>query len=194
MTTKERLRDLVSVFYRSTFKIFYINSQDGETFTKPTGFFVSLGITTSPSILENMKDILESNGFNAKVCELSSKKFGGQYLNTITSEPFPKQYELTVFGDDILDHDKAVNLLEEIKGRINNDQDIEMLKILVPKASRLEELINKLDRTSGWDLHMIQHNILGDVENFNILHKFVNYKLVDGVEYRLGIYVSESNN
>ena len=194
MTTKEKLRDLISVFYRNTFKIFYVNSQDGETFTKPLGFFISLGITTSPSILENIKDVLESNGYKATICELASKRFGGQFLNTITTESCPNQYELTEFNDDILDRDSAIALLEEIKNGINNDQDIETLKLLVPKAARLEELIGKLDRTSGWELHMIQHNDSGDIENFNIFHKFVNYKQVDGVEYRLGIYVSENSN
>lgn len=194
MTTKEKLRDLISIFYRNTFKIFYINSCDGETFIKPTGLFVSLGITTSPSIIDNIKDVLESNGYEAVVCELTSKRFGGQYLNTVNLSTYPKQYELTEFDDNILDRDKAISLLNEIKDSINNDQDIETLKILVPKAARLEELIGKIDRTSGWDLHMIQRNDSGDIENFNIFHKFVNYKQVDGVEYRLGIYVSESSN
>lgn len=192
MMIKEKLRDLISVFYRNTFKIFYINSCDGETFTKPLGLFVSLGITTSPSILENMREILESSGYTATICEISSKRFGGQYLNTITDQEFPKQYELTEFDDDILDRDGAISLLNSYKKDINQDQDIELLKYLVPHAARLEELINKLDRTSGWDLHLIQK--IDDTENFKIFHKFVNYKQVDGVEYRLGIYVSENSN
>lgn len=192
--TKEKLRDLIGVFYRNTFKIFYINSCDGETFTQPLGLFVSLGITTSPNILENMRDILESNGYTATICEISSKRFGGQFMNTVIEQVSPKQYELTEFGEDILDRPSAVSLLEEYKKHINQDQDLEVLKTLVPKAARLEELISKLDRTSGWGLHMIQKSNLNDTENFNIFHKFVNYKEVDGVEYRLGIYVSKNSN
>jgi hypothetical protein len=196
MMTKEKLRDLISVFYRNTFKIFYINSQDGETFTKPLGMFISLGITTSPIILENIKDVLESNGYNATISEISSKRFGGQFLNTVTTKSSPNQYELTEFDDNILDRTKATSLLKELKDEINQDQDLEVLKQLVPKVARLEELINKLDRTSGWDLHLIQRCISEEskIESFNIFHKFVNYKQVDGVEYRLGIYVSESSN
>ena len=194
--TKEKLRDLISVFYRNTFKIFYINSQDGETFTKPLGMFISLGITTSPIILENIKDVLESNGYNATICEISSKRFGGQFLNTVTTKSCPNQYELTEFDDNILDRTKATSLVNELKDEINQDQDLEVLKQLVPKVARLEELISKLDRTSGWDLHLIQRCISEEskIESFNIFHKFVNYKQVDGVEYRLGIYVSESSN
>lgn len=192
--TKEKLRDLVSVFYRNTFKIFYINSEDGETFIKPFGLFVSLGITTSPNILENIRDVLESNGYTATICEISSKRFGGQFLNTISNIKSPSQYELTEFDDDILDRSRAIQLLEEYKKEINQDQDIEVLKTVVPKSARLEELINRLDRTSCWDLHMIQRNHFDDSESFNIFHKFVNYKQVDGVEYRLGIYVSKYNN
>ena len=42
MIDKDKIHNLVGVFYQPTFKTFFINSVDGETFIKPIGIFVSL--------------------------------------------------------------------------------------------------------------------------------------------------------
>lgn len=191
MISKEKVKELVSIFYRNTFKVFYINSSDGENTCKPFGLFVSLGITTSPKVLEDMRDILEENGYVAKICEISSKRCGDyQFINMLTDNNNPSQYEVSDFEDNIiLTKELAENKLKELKGLINSDQDLEVLRTVVPKVSRLEELINKLNETSGWELHMIQETD----DNFSIFHRFVNYKQVDDIEYRLGIYVSEGS-
>lgn len=185
---KGSIQELVSVFYRNTFKMFYINSTDGENFSNPSGIFISLGITTSPTVLEDIKSILISNGYNAVISEIVSKKVAGQFMNILT-ENEPNQYELTEFEDNILDRDKALQVLEELKNKVNPEQDLEELKVLVPKLSRLEELINKLDHNNGWSIHLIQETD----KTFNLFHRFVNYKKENELEYRIGIYVSECN-
>lgn len=190
MISKDKVKELVSIFYRNTFKIFYINSSDGENTCKPFGLFVSLGITTSPKVLEDIRSILEENGYIAKICEISSKKCGDyQFINTLTDNNTPEQYKVTEFEDCVFSKEEAEKKLQELKEKINSDQEIDILRILVPRVSRLEELISRLNESSGWDLHMIQET----EDGFSIFHKFVNYKQVGGVEYRLGIYVSESS-
>ena len=189
MISKDKVKELVSIFYRNTFKIFYINSSDGENICKPFGLFVSLGITTSPKVLEDIRGILEDNGYVAKICEISSKKSGEfQYINTITKNK-PCQYRVDNFDTNVISRELAVDKLSKLKEMVNSDQELEVLRTVVPKVSRLEELIQRLDETDSWDLHMIQETSDG----FSIFHKFVNYKQEDGIEYRLGIYVSENS-
>lgn len=183
---KSSIQELVGVFYRNTFKMFYINSADGETFTNPSGIFISLGITTSPNVLEDIRGILLSNGYNAVISEIISKKVAGQFMNVLTGKE-PKQYELVEFDDSVLTREKALKVLDDLKNKLNPEQDLEELKVLVPKISRLEELINKLDHNNGWSIHLIQDT----GKTFNIFHKFVNYRKEGELEYRIGIYVSE---
>ena len=52
------LRDIVELFYQPPFKIFNVNSVDGETLVRPFGYFISLGITTSFDILKNIRDLI----------------------------------------------------------------------------------------------------------------------------------------
>jgi hypothetical protein len=190
MISKEKVKELVGIFYRNTFKVFYINSCDGENTCKPFGLFVSLGITTSPKVLEEIRGILEENGYIAKVCELSSKRCGDyQFINTLTDNKTPLQYEVLELGPDVMNEAESKERLKTLKDLITSDQDLETLRTIVPKVSRLEELINRLNETSGWNFHYIQETN----NSFNIFHKFVNYKQTDDIEYRLGIYVSENS-
>lgn len=186
-SSKDKIKELVGVFYRNTFKIFYINSVDGETFVKPFGYFVSLGITTSLSVLENIRSILGENGYTATLAEISSKRVGGQFLNTVTKMDGLVQYALSDdFNQNALGEKESKERLVKMKESLNTSQDLAVLKDLVPKISQLDELINRLDNFEGWDLHMIQETGNG----FGILHKNVNYSKVGNLEYRLGIYVS----
>ena len=188
---KDKIQNLVSVFYRNTFKIFYINSCDGENFVKPFGVFVSLGITTSMKTLNDIKDIIRSNGYDACLAEISSKKDSGQYLNTLITVENIKQYDSEICDDgNYMDREMANNRLLELRSQITSEQDLQLLKELVPKISYLEDIISKLNNNYGWDSHLIKES--GD--SYQLYHKLVNYKKDNDVEYRIGIYVSENSN
>lgn len=191
MDIKNKIHNLVSVFYRNTFKTFYVNSCDGETFVKPIGVFVSLGITTSLRTLNEIKEILEENGFKATLAEISSKRKTSQFLNTLITINNIKQYETDYNESDLLlDKEKACDELSKLKSLITSEEDLQLLKELVPKISRLEELINKLNTGDGWEYHLIKK---GDGQ-YQLFHKNINYKKDGDIEYRIGIYVSENNN
>lgn len=189
---REKIHDLVEVFYQPTFKTFYINSTNGTTFIKPIGVFVSLGITTSMKVLEDMKEIINSTEeYEACLVEISSKKVAGQFLNTIINKEEPQQYKLTDFSTNIMDEKKSREELERMKGLMNPEQDLGILKTYAPRISRLQDLIDKLTITDGWDAHLIQN--CGEGE-YRIFHQYVNYRKEGDIEYRLGIYVKEKSN
>ena len=191
---REKIHDLVEVFYQPTFKTFYINSTNGTTFIKPVGVFVSLGITTSMKVLEDIKSIINSTEeYEATIVEISSKRVAGQFLNTIINRENLKQYRLTDFSDDIMDEKKSKEKLEEMKNLMSPEQDLEVLRTYAPRISRLQDLIDKLTTTNGWDAHLIQEKDDGE---YRIYHQYVNYRKDGDIEYRVGIYVKEkgSNN
>ena len=189
---REKIHDLVEVFYQPTFKTFYINSTNGTTFIKPIGVFVSLGITTSMKVLEDIKEIINSTEeYEACLVEISSKRVAGQFLNTIINKEEPKQYKLTDFSDNIMNEEESKKELEKMKELMSPEQDLGILKTYAPRISRLQDLIDKLTTTNGWDAHLIQN--CGDGE-YRIFHQFVNYRKDGEIEYRLGIYVKDKGN
>lgn len=189
---REKIHDLVEVFYQPTFKTFYINSTNGTTFIKPIGVFVSLGITTSMKVLEDIKEIINSTEeYEACLVEISSKRVAGQFLNTIINKEEPKQYKLTDFSDDIMNEEESKKELEKMKELMSPEQDLGILKTYAPRISRLQDLIDKLTTTNGWGAHLIQN--CGDGE-YRIFHQFVNYRKDGEIEYRLGIYVKDKGN
>jgi hypothetical protein len=191
MTTRERIKNIIEIFYRPKFKIFNINSLDGKVFNHLEGVFVSLGITTSMKVMEDIAEVIntEDSGLKATVAEISSKKVVNQYLNTVTKKTEVEQYLIPNLDDPgLLDKEASLKLLESLKQNLSEEADLEDLKNLTPKISKLATLIQKLDKSSGWDGHMIQED--GE-EFYRIFHKFVNYKKVGDIEYRIGIYVEE---
>lgn len=185
--SREKIHDIVDIYYQPTFKTFYVNSIDGTTLIKPMGVFVSLGITTSVKILDDIRDVLEKAGYSAKLAEISSKKIDGKFINVLENINNPEQYKLTEFDSTIMDEKASREVLSDMKKMLTPESDAEVLKSLVPKISKLQDLIDKLTDSNGWDAHLIQKE--GD--EFRIFHQFVNYKKIDDVEYRVGIYVSE---
>lgn len=184
MISREEIYKLVEVFYQPTFKTFFVNSMDGLNFIKPVGVFVSLGITTSRKVLNDIKDtILGTGKYNAVLVEISSKKVGNRYLNTITNTN-PDQYYFV--EENVLSREEALKKLNELKD-LSSKSNSELLKLRL-KISKLQELIDRLDNISDWESHSIQ-----EVEDdFRIYHKYINYKKEGDVEYRVGIYVSEN--
>ena len=191
MTTRERIKNIIEIFYRPKFKIFNINSLDGKVFNHLEGVFVSLGITTSMKVMEDIAEVIntEDNGLKATITEISSKKVVNQYLNTVVKKTGVEQYLIPNLDEPgLLDKEASLNLLENLKQELTEEADLEDLKNRTPKISKLASLISKLDKSSGWDGHMIQED---KEEFYRIFHKFVNYKKDGDVEYRIGIYVRE---
>lgn len=193
---KETIHELVEVFYQPPFKTFYINSSDGETFIRPLGVFVSLGITTSLRVLQDIRDVLsKSSGLSARLAEIRSQKIAGQFLNYIVpkKESDIVQYNMADFPDFCMDEETAKDLLKRMKEKMTSsgETDVTSLYDYCPKISKLSELIDKLNSNPvGWKDHMIQETPEGE---YRIFHKKVNYQRskTDGSEYRIGIYVTE---
>lgn len=186
---RDKIHSLVGVLYQPPFKTFYVNSVDGETFVKPVGVFVSLGITTSLKVLEDIKEIINnSKEFNAVLSEISSKKIAGQFLNTVIKVGNPKQYRITEFPDSIMDETRSREELQRMKLLMDPSQSLETLKEYAPKISRLQDLIDKLTSTNGWDAHLIQKD---ENDEYRIFHQYINYKKEGDIEYRVGIFVTE---
>lgn len=192
MINKDKIHSLVSVFYQPTFKTFYVNSDNGITFTKPIGIFVSLGITTSMKVLEDIREIIINDGkYEADIAEISSKKVNNQFLNTVLNKTNPTQYKLVELPEDTLDEKAAKDELNKMRELMNPNQDLSILKKYAPKISKLQDLIQKLDNSNGWDAHLIQKI---EEDNYKIFHQYVNYKKEGEIEYRIGIYVYERDN
>lgn len=189
---RESVHELVEVFYQHPFKTFYVNSLDGETFIKPVGVFVSLGITTSTKVIEKIKNDLVNSGYSACISEITSKKVNDRFLNTLHCTSGAGQYKLDdVFeNNNILNESAARQKLAEMKELMDPEQSLEILKKYAPKISKLENLINKLTDSNGWNDHSIQE----ENEDYRIFHQNVNYKREGDIEYRLGIYVREKND
>ena len=193
-TTRDKIRNIIEIFYRPKFKIFNINSLDGKVFDHLQGVFVSLGITTSMKVMEDITKVIntENNGLKATIVEISSKKVVNQFMNTVINKTGVKQYLIQDFeSPGLLDKEASLNLLESLRSKLSVEVDLEELKNLTPRISKLATLIQKLDKSQGWDSHMIQED---QEEFYRIFHKFVNYKKVDDLEYRIGIYVEEIEN
>ena len=121
MVNREAVNELVSIFYqKSKYKLFNVNSTDGEEFTKPLGIFISLGMTTS---LKQIQDITSAisrcKGYTARVAELGSIKIGGIYLNYLTGADPIQQYPLDEGNSE---------------GLMNRDEVLETISQLVEKS------------------------------------------------------------
>jgi hypothetical protein len=193
-TTRDKIRNIIEIFYRPKFKIFNINSLDGKVFDRLEGVFVSLGITTSMKVMKDIAEVIntEDNGLKATITEISSKRVVNQYMNTVVKRDGVEQYLIPDLDEPgLLDKEASLSLLGNLKKELSEEADLEDLKNLTPRISKLASLISKLDKSSGWDSHMIQED---KEEFYRIFHKFVNYKKVGDIEYRIGIYVKEIEN
>lgn len=186
----DKLKKLVEVFYLPPFKIFNINSVDGSNFIRPTGVFVSLGITTSSRTINDIKNIIDSSEeFSASCVKISSKKVGEQYLNTVVDNTLV-QFEEQNLPENTYDKEQAHELLEQLREDLNREfNDVEAVQKLAPQLSSLSELIARQDRLDAWSKELIWK----DNGVFKIFHKLVNYLKVGDTEYRLGIFVKEKN-
>jgi hypothetical protein len=189
MVSREKVYELVSMFYQSKFKTFYINSLDGEEFVQPTGVFVSLGMTTSLDQLNNITNAINvCDKYTAKLVEIKSEKRDGIFINTVTSET-PTQYGIGETQEKLLNLEETEELIKKLNEQLLSANAAEM-NILGKRLRRLMYLKSQLDSTEGWDIHAIQD--LGD--DFKIYHLKVNYKKESDTEYRIGILVNEKDS
>lgn len=188
MVTREKVHDLVKLFYQSTYKTFNVNSLDGTEYSKTSGVFVSLGMTTSLKVLENIRDFLGSyKNFTATLVELGSKKIGDQYLNWVVSED-PKQYRLGELPPGLMTKGEVDSELSQMKRRLSTHTPLEILSEYSYRVNKLQYLSDRLDESNGWNSHMIQK----DGNDYRIYHLYVNYEKREGIEYRIGILVKEN--
>ena len=80
--------------------------------------------------------------------------------------------------------------VEEMKNKMSPHASLEILTEYSHRVNKLQYLADRLEESNGWDSHMIQRD--GD-SDYRIYHLFVNYAKKEGNEYRIGIFVDESN-
>jgi len=193
MVNREDVNEIVSIFYQKTkYKLFNVNSIDGEEFTKPLGIFVSLGMTTS---LKQIQDITSAisrcKGYTARVAELGSIKIGGIYLNYLTKVDSIQQYPLDEKGDDkLMNRDEVLEMISKLvdQSKDPNASQSELVEIS-GKLNKLTYLNNQLEESGGWGTHAIRE----EDEDYKIYHLRLNYKKDpdSNIEYRIGIFVED---
>lgn len=192
MVNREEVSELVNIFYHKTkYKLFNVNSVDGEEFTKPLGIFVSLGMTTS---LKQIQDITSAishcKGYTARVAELGSIKIGGIYLNYLTGANPIQQYPLDEGNSEgLMNRDEVLETISKLveQSKDLNTSQAELVEIS-GKLNRLTYLNNQLEESDGWSTHAIMED--GD---YKIYHLRLNYKKDpdSNIEYRIGIFVED---
>jgi hypothetical protein len=192
MVSRENVNELVSIFYQKTkYKLFNVNSTNGEEFTKPFGIFISLGMTTS---LKQIQDITSAishcKGYTARVAELGSIKIGGIYLNYLTGTDPIQQYPLDE-GDNkgLMNRDEVLETISQLVERSKNPEtsQTELIEIS-SKLNKLTYLNNQLEESGGWGTHAIRED-----GEYKIYHLRLNYKKDpdSNIEYRIGIFVED---
>jgi len=184
---KDKIHGLVEIFYQKPpFKTFYVNSTDGTNFIKPTGVFVSLGITTSLKVLEDLRDVLNRMcNITARLVEIKSTRISGQFMNSITRND-PSQYivdESTVLPNIVLSKEESEEELRKLD---------DPLKIKSEEYNKLKETMLRVSESANpWVDQKIMKLSGG---GYRVFHRYVNYrKEDDGTEYRIGIYVEENS-
>jgi len=192
MVNREEVSELVNIFYHKTkYKLFNVNSVNGEEFTKPLGIFVSLGMTTS---LKQIQDITSAishcKGYTARVAELGSIKIGGIYLNYLTGADPIQQYPLDEGNSEgLMNRDEVLETISKLveQSKDLNTSQAELVEIS-GKLNKLTYLNNQLEESDGWGTHAIMED--GD---YKIYHLRLNYKKDpdSNIEYRIGIFVED---
>ncbi len=192
---KDKIKEIVSVFYQAPFKVFYVNSEDGETFSvsENTRVFVSLGLSSPHQTLIDIKNILKSSGYKVRLAELKSIRNGNQFVNSITDkeEDQISMYSLE-FPEGSYDKNGTDELLESlIKSCKNPDGTIQEtgIKDLIREIQSIKELQLKLNTSNGWDSAAIIKDDNGDYKIFRKNSNFL--QMPDDVSYRIGIYVEK---
>ena len=195
---KNNVREVVEVFYQAPFKIFSVNSLDGEAFAKVDGVFVSLGLTVPIEMIQEIRDILNKvKGYKARVAELKSTKMINQYLNTITdkNENEINSYKLD-FPENSYDKEGLEELIKSLhieckemySGSDESKVELEKFGEKLQEIQVLKELREKMNTVFSWDNSVIFKDSEG---NYKVFHRNSNYLEQGDTCYRVGIYVEE---
>lgn len=192
---KDKIKEIVSVFYQAPFKVFYVNSEDGETFSvsENTRVFVSLGLSSPHQTLLDIKNILKSSGYKARLAELKSVRNGNQFINSITNK---EEDQISMYSLDLpegsYNKKDTEELLESlIKSCKNPDGTIQEtgIKDLIKEIQNIKELQLKLNSSNSWDSSAIIRDNNGEYKIFRKNSNFL--QMPDDVSYRIGIYVEK---
>ncbi len=194
---KNSVREVVEVFYQAPFKIFSVNSLDGETFTKVDGVFVSLGLTVPIGVVQEIRDILNKvKGYKAKLAELKSTKQVGQFLNVLTEK---NESEVNTYSLDFPENSYSKEGLDELLRTLHleckeiyagdeSNVNLEKFGNKLQEIQVLKELKEKMNTVFSWDNSIVFKDPEG---NYKIFHKNSNYLEKGDTCYRVGIYVEE---
>lgn len=192
---KKKLEHLVGVIYRTPFKIFEVNSEDGVNLCQPLGYFLSLGMTSDIQMLESIRDFInKTEEFQAKLVEIKSISLGvAHYVNSITKEEPVETiipYRIENVPENSYDREGSINLInkcdQELKDIIKRGEEIP--RSLTNRLSKLNNLFTQIEQKMGWDDHRI---LITPPENVILYHMNVNYKQEGESHYRIGIFVTE---
>lgn len=195
MINKKQVEELVSIFYQPTFKVFYINADHEYNLVKPTGVFVSLGLTSTLSTIDSVRQSLEGlgKGYVTSFAVLATKRANGNFLNKIEKcmeLEEVEQFKLDSFPDNLIEREESIKLLGNLKAELDKHQNLNDVIGLAPKVHKLESLINKIDGELGWERYSIVPD--SSTNSYMLFHRFVNYTRKDDIEYRIGIYVTHA--
>ena len=193
--TKQDIENVVSVFYSSGVKVYYINAAQGRPLTPPfKRAFISAGITSSFKTLKELCDNLDNvKRYHANLGIIkTTRDYSGKYYNEIVrigDLTEDDQFSVTSFkGGDfekVLDRTLALDVYDELVAA----------EYLEEQAAELNRLITLIDEKDGWDDLAILFDIVNEVPKVSLFHRHVNYlKSEDGTEYRIGILIENSKN
>lgn len=188
----KRVQEAVEIIYQPSFKVFTVNSENGKDFSRPLGYFVSLGITTSFDTIRDVcsfiGDQLKGDIEFSKLCELRTVRKYGQFMNNVTKiegKESIDQYDSLYFPDNLLDKRSSSEILNHLKDEMNRCVSIEDIRSYSNKIGRLTYLINKIDKKNEWD----SKGIISEGDEFKVFHKKVNFIEKDEKSLRIGIFV-----
>lgn len=188
----KKVQEIVETIYQPTFKVFTVNSKDGIDFSKPIGYFVSLGITTSIDTLKDIRsflsDQLKGQIEFAKISELLTTKKYGQFMNKIIkamNEDEIYQYDSSLIPENILGETECNLELNSLKKKINESTEIEEIRSYSNRIGRLSNLVGKIGRKNEWGIK----GIIYENDDYKIFYKKVNFKENDSGMYRIGIFI-----
>jgi hypothetical protein len=194
--TKQDIENVVSVFYPSGVKIYYINAAQGRPLTPPfKRAFISAGITSSFKTLKDLCDNLDNiRRYHATLGIIkTTRDYSGKYYNEIikmgddlTEED---QFKVSSFKggsfEKVLDRTQALYIYDELVSTEYLDE----------QATELNRLITLIDEKGSWEDLAILFDVVNDIPKVSLFHRHVNYlKGADGAEYRIGILIEEVRN
>lgn len=151
---------VVDSCYPDYYKIFTINSRDGYTVGRSLGLFLSLGITTSFSTMNNVISELKDNfSEEISIAEVESRLVNGKYVNKVIKDSDVKKYSAGTFSNGIsLDERSSEELLDSLsKKLLEFEGDREMLLDYSNRIVKLNRAIDKFKQgICNWENYSLQ--------------------------------------